>query len=338
MRGELSAFGETSHFGGSAFEKRLLNTLQTGLPVTHLPRRRPRVEAGRPFAQIGKYLGVSEKRVLQATRRLTRRGIIRRIGAVINWRALGKASTLVTASVAEKKLKKVVVAVNKLEGVSHNYLRDHRYNLWFTLRADSQRRINEILEKLSTRFALDFHSLPVKRTFKLDVRFDAQSGGRRLLPTRSTQDAVRSTLSAVDRRILEKLQTGLKIVKRPFDFFDDDFENFDCLLHIAEMLEEGVIYRIGVVVNHHKLGFTANAMFVCRVSQTRVIKVGRKLAKVNIVSHCYERKTFADWPYNLYAMMHSRSQTDIRRSAEKFVKSQGLKKWELLQTVKTLKK
>jgi len=327
--------GETPPFGGeaamrglSAFEKRLLNTLQTGLPIIE-----------RPYAQIGRVLNVDERRVLEATRRLAKRGIIRRIGAVINWRAIGKASTLVTACVPEKKLKKVVTAVNRLEGVSHNYLREHPFNLWFTLRAGSQSEIKAILTKLSKRFGLEFHSLPVKRTFKLDVRFDAQSNGRRLLSAeRCPLNAVRFPLNVVDNRILERLQKGLKVTSRPYDFFDDDFENYDCLLHIAEMLEEGVIYRIGAVVNHHKLGFVANAMFVCKVSEARVVEVGSSLANLNIVSHCYERYSPAPHAVqgNLFAMMHGRTQTDIRLTIEDFVKSQGLGKWELLPTVSRL--
>ena len=324
----------------TAFEKRLLNILQTGLPI-----------AQRPFAQIGKRLSVNEKRVLETTRNLAKRGIIRRIGAVINWRSIGKASTLVTACVPDNKLKKVVAAVNRLEGVSHNYLRKHPFNLWFTLRADSQSDIRAILTKLSKRYALKFHSLPVKHTFKLDVRFDAQSNGRWLLatanpgapgedglPSQQTMDNEQrtSTLNAVDKRILDRLQQGLKVTSRPYNFFNDDFENYDCLLHIAEMLGGGVIYRIGAVVNHHKLGFTANAMFVCQVCEAKVVDLGQKLANLNIVSHCYQRKRFPAWPYNLYAMFHARSQTDIQQVVQKFVKSQRLKNWELLPTAAKL--
>jgi DNA-binding Lrp family transcriptional regulator len=325
--------------GLTAFEKRLLNTLQTGLPIIE-----------RPYAKIGKDLGVDEETVLKHTRGLVKRGVIRRIGASFNWRAIGKASTLVTACVPEKKLKKVIAAVNRLEGVSHNYLREHPFNLWFTLRADSQSEIKTILAKLSKRFGLEFQSLPVQRTFKLDVRFDAQSNGRRLLPVlenkhRTMNNEHRtSNLNEIDNRILERLQKGLKVVARPFDFFDDEFENYDCLLHIAGMLEEEVIYRIGAIVNHHKLGFVANAMFVCQVCEAKVVDLGQKLAKLNIVSHCYQRKTFPGpapnvvqgWPYNLFAMMHARTQSDIRRVAERFAKSQDLKKWELLRTVSRL--
>jgi DNA-binding Lrp family transcriptional regulator len=336
---EKSAQSETSPFGGEAamregltvFEKRLCNALQIGLPIVE-----------RPYVKIGKDLGVNEQTALKHTRELLKRGVIRRIGAVINWRAIGKASTLVTVCVPEKKLKKVVAAVNSLEGVSHNYLREHHYNLWFTLRADSQGEINAILTKLSKQFGLEFHSLPVKRTFKLDVRFDARSDGRRLLSSQRTlnNEQRTSNLNAIDKRIIEKLQDGLKVTARPYDFFDDEFENYDCLLHIAGMIEEGIIYRIGAVVNHHKLGFIANAMFVCKISEAKIVKVGQKLAKLNIVSHCYERYNPAPHAVqgNLFAMMHGRSQTDIQRQIEKFVRENGIKKWEAIRTVMTLKK
>ena len=310
----------------SGFEKRLLNILQTGLPLVE-----------RPYARIAEIQGSSEKRVLDKTRELVERGLIRRIGVVVNWLAVGRASTLVAACVPERQLEEVVAAVNGLKGVSHNYLRRHNYNLWFTLRAGSQSEIKTILAELSKRFGPEFHSLPVRRVFKLDVRFDAQSNGRRLLPAKHralSGERRRSKLNAIDKRILERLESDLEVVARPFDFFDDEFENSDCLLHIAEMIERGVIYRIGAVVNHNKLGFTANAMFVCGVSEAKAVKVGRELAKLNIVSHCYQRRTFADWPYNLYGMMHGRGHKDIRQSAERFVRRHEIEKWDLLATEK----
>jgi DNA-binding Lrp family transcriptional regulator len=341
--------------GLTGFEKRLLNLLQTGLPI-----------AERPYIQVGRMLGVDEATALRRTRGLVKKGAIRRMGASINWRAIGKASTLVTASVPENKLQKVISVVNKFEGVSHNYLREHRYNLWFTLRGDSQGEVDAVLKKLGKRFArlarragesrrgIAFHSLPVKRTFKLDVRFDAESGGRRLLPEdpSSLRFAVASggpvfaalrrgkqKTDKIDKRILEGLQRGLKVEERPYDFLCDERQSIEEVLErIDDMLDRGVIYRVGAVVSHHKLGFTANAMFVCKVCEASVVEAGQKLASCNIVSHCYQRKRFPGWLYNLYGMMHGRSQADIRRVAEKFVRKQGIEKWELLQTAKTLKK
>ena len=345
----------------SAFDKRLCNELQIGLPI-----------AERPFAIIARLLKSSEAKVLERTRALVKLGIIRRLGVSINWRAIDKASTLVAVHIEQEDLKKVVSAVNKLRGVSHNYLREHHYNLWFTIRADSQNGLDAILKKLSKRFGVRFNTLPVVRVFKLDARFDATSDGKRLLPALSLSSgpALRPTpsvasgeggsvfsppppalrslgeggsvlrpLCSIDAQILNGLQEGLKVVKRPFNFPGKDvFENYDSLLHIAGMIQDGVINRLGAMVNHNKLGFTANAMFVCKANKSRAIKIGEKLAAIGIVSHCYQRKTFAGWPFNIFAMMHGSNMGDIRKVVERFVKKERIKSFAFLPTAEKLKK
>jgi siroheme decarboxylase len=317
--------------GLSVFDKRLCNQLQIGLPITE-----------RPFAIIAGILKSSEAEVIKRTRELIKLGVIRRLGVSINWRAIGKASALVTAHIEQGDLKKVIPAVNKLQGVSHNYLREHYYNLWFTLRADSQKDLEAILKKFSKRFGAAFNSLPVVRIFKLDARFDAASGGKRLLSEnrrQKTEDREQKALSKIDEGILKKLQGGVKAVKRPFNFIGkDSFENFDALLHISEMVHSGVINRLGAMVNHNKIGFTANAMFACKAEKSRVVKTGEKLAALGIVSHCYERKTFKGWPYNIFAMMHGSNMADIRKTVEGFVKKEGVKSFDILPTAEKLKK
>lgn len=344
----------------SPYEKRLCNALQNGLPIVQ-----------RPFARIAETLQSDEKTVIGATRRLLKSGVIRRLGAVVNWRAIGKTSTLVTAHIEQGDLEKVVKEVNSLEGVSHNYLREHYFNLWFALRADSNVEIDAILGDLSKQFDYEFYSLPVMRIFKLDVRFDAESEGRRLI-TRRTEDRRRMTgdnktgfpvarpkkqllgnredgrrIVEIDRGILEGLQKGLKAVERPFDFLCKNGLTIDEVLsRIEKMIGRGVIHRIGAVVNHHKLGFTANAMFVCKAEEARAIKVGEKLAKLDIVSHCYERRPirqahgrpFEGWPYNIFGMMHSKDLAEIRATAEGFVKAQKIVQWEMLETTEEFKK
>ena len=315
----------------SAFDKRLCNELQIGLPI-----------AERPFAILARILKTSEAKVLERTRALVKLGVIRRLGVSLNWRAIGKASTLVAAHIEQEDLKKVISAVNKLRGVSHNYLREHHYNLWFTLRANSQKDIDVILKKLSKRFGVRFDSLPVEMVFKLDARFDATSNGKQLLPEsrrRRTENRGRRTISKIDEQILKGLQRGLKVVKRPFNFLGNDaFKNYDSLLHIAEMIHSGVINRLGAMVNHNKLGFTANAMFACKAKKSRAIKIGEKLAALGIVSHCYERKTSAGWPFNIFAMMHGSNMEDIRKVVERFVKKDRIKSFAVLPTAEKLKK
>jgi len=328
MRGKLTAF-----------EKRLCNALQNGLAIIE-----------RPYAKIGRALGSDEETAIRRTRGLVERGVIRRIGAVVSWRAIGKAGTLVAARVAKEKLKEVVSAVNAIAGVSHNYLREHHFNLWFTIRADSDGDIERILKNLSQRFGVEFHSLPAKRIFKLDVRFDAQSGGRRLLPIsekrmqgnkhRTMNNERRtSNVDEIDEWILAGIEGGLEVVERPYDFLcADGLQIDDVLSRIDKMIVRGVIHRVGAVVDHRKLGFVANAMFVCEAKKNRAGAIGKALARLQNVSHCYQRETFKDWPYNLFAMMHGKTHTAIRHVAERFVREQGIEAWEVLATVEKLKK
>ena len=263
-----------------AFDKRLCNELQIGLPI-----------AERPFAIIARILKTSEVKVLKRTRALIKLGVIRRLGVSINWRAIGKASTLVAAHIEQEDLKKVVSAVNKLKGVSHNYLREHHYNLWFTLRADSQKDIETILKKFSKRFGVRFNTLPVIRVFKLDARFDATSNENDCFPSSVLSSLSSVPLSSFDERILAELQKGLKVVKRPFNFISKDkFEIYDGLIHISEMIDSGIINRLVAMVNHNN-GLYRQRDVCLRSNKSRAIKIGEKLAALGIVSHCYERKT-----------------------------------------------
>ena len=311
------------------FQKQLCNKLQDGLPICE-----------KPFEELAKNLDANEDTILQETIRLKQLGVIRRISALISYRALGMTGTLVAAHIPQENLQEVTEAVNSLENVSHNYQRKHYYNLWFTLQAPTFEQINVTLSKLSARFGIDFHSLPVERVFKLDVRFDAESEGELLsqeLQPIPKQKIVKIT--AEQNLILSKLQTDLGITARPFDSLcGEGLEIKDILIIIQGLIDKGVIRRIAAVVDHCKLGFVANVLFVSEVPQDRTIRAGEELARFGIVSHCYQRKTFENWPYNLFVMMHSKSFGDIQRAIDKFVEAQKIDSFELLPTEAELKK
>ncbi len=310
-------------------QKQLCNRLQDGLPICE-----------KPFEELAKYINTDEDTILQETIRLKQLGVIRRISALINYRALGIIGTLVAAHVPQEDLQEIAEAVNSLENVSHNYQRKHYYNLWFTLQAPTAEQIKVTLSNLSGRFGIDFHSLPVERVFKLDVRFDAESEGELLsqeLQSIPKQKIVEIT--AEQNLILSKLQTDLDITARPFDSLcSEDVAKEDVLRIIQELVDKGVIRRIAAVVDHRKLGFSANVLFVSEVPQNRIIRAGEELARFGIVSHCYQRKTFENWPYNLFAMMHSKSFGDIQRAIDKFVEAEKIDSFELLPTAAEFKK
>lgn len=310
------------------FQKQLCSTLQDGLPICQ-----------RPFDDIARFLGTIEQTVLQQTAILKAAGVIRRIAALINYQAIGLSSTLVAAHIPDESLPEVIAAVNSLENVSHNYLRTHYYNLWFTLQAASFEEANITLANLSVRFGLDFHSLPVERIFKLDVRFDPNNQTELLGSAWQEPTYKIVHLNENEKLLLSKLQSDLQLVAKPFDFLcGGDLAIEDILRILTELTDKGVIRRIAAVVDHHKLGFVANVLFVAKVSPDRIVEAGSALARFGIVSHCYERRTFENWPYNLFAMMHSRSMGEIQRTIDKFTQTQKIDSFELLPTAAELKK
>ena len=188
-------------------QKQLCNVLQEGLPICR-----------KPYADLAEFLNNNEETVLQEIRELKRAGVIRRICALINSRALGMTGTLVAAHIPEENLQEVTEAVNSLENVSHNYLREHYYNLWFTLQVESPEQIEVTLSHLSGRFGVDFHSLPVKRVFKLDVRFDAEGEGQLLGDIERIPKSETVKLNEAEKQILWKLEDELEVISEPFDF------------------------------------------------------------------------------------------------------------------------
>jgi len=309
-------------------QKKLCNSLQQGLPISQ-----------KPYADLARKLNSDEQTILREVKKLKEAGIIRRVCAIINTRALGRVSTLVTAHISEENLGEVAGAVNSLEGVSHNYLRKHYYNLWFTLQAESREQIEVEVSKLSARFGTEFHNLPVKRVFKLDVRFDAESKGQPLGDVEQVLGSEAVQLNETEKKMLSKLQDDLKVTNKPFNFLcGEGFEVEKVLQIIQELIDKRVIRRVAAVVNHRKLGFAANVMFCSKVNEDRIADAGKALARFGVVSHCYERETIANWPYNLYAMMHGRSMGEIQHVTSKFTESEGIDSFELLPTEEELKK
>ncbi|MBN1392834.1 MAG: hypothetical protein JW947_08540 [Sedimentisphaerales bacterium] len=308
-------------------QKQLCNALQDGLPICR-----------KPYADLAEFLGNDEKTILQETIKLKEAGVIRRIYAIINCRAIGLTSTLVAAHIPEESLQEVTEAVNGLENISHNYLRTHHYNLWFTLQAKSHEQIDAAISKLSGRFGIDFYSLPIKRVFKLDVRFDAEGGGQ-LNNSGPIPKNEKAELSEVEKQILAKLENELEVISEPFDFLCSNELKIEEVLRIIQVLiDKGGIRRIAAIVDQRKLGFAANVLFCCKVPQSRIVEAGEALARFGAVSHCYERKPVENWPYNLYAMMHSRSMGGIQHVINKFTESEKIDSFELLPTEAELKK
>ncbi len=310
------------------FQKRLCNRLQEGLPL-----------CAQPFAEMAKLLNSDEAEVLRQTRELKESGVVRRLSAFLNHRALGMASTLVTAHVPANRIDEIAVAVNALAGVSHNYLREHDYNLWFTLQGESSNRIAEILRDLHMQFGVEFHDLPVTQVFKLDVRFDLEDDDVLTHDVYDVPAMEPVPLRPEHRQVLDGLQRGVEATSRPFDALLPAGASPEVILPLlVELKALGVLRRIAAVLDHRKLGYTTNVLLAAEVLPESIAEAGQRLAKFRAVSHCYGRRTFEGWPHNLFAMLHARSETVIERTIREFTSAADVRSYCLLPTAAELKK
>jgi len=145
-------------------EKDILNQIQSDFPII-----------SRPYREIGKRLHLSEQEVIERVKKLKENGIIRRIGGNFHSRHLNYTSTLCAAKVPEEKIEHFVEVVNRYPGVTHNYLRNHAYNVWFTFIAENMDSIHAILKVISEETGVtEVRSLPAVKTFKIRVDFEVQ--------------------------------------------------------------------------------------------------------------------------------------------------------------------
>ncbi|HEX6733711.1 MAG TPA: Lrp/AsnC family transcriptional regulator [Azonexus sp.] len=297
-----------------SFEFRLLNEFQRDFPLCPAP-----------FAELAARLGVAEKAVLGALEKLRREGKISRVGAVFAPKRIG-ASTLAAMAVPPERLEAVAAAVNRFPEVNHNYEREHHYNLWFVVTAGSEGRLQATLGAIEKAAGYSLLALPLEEEFHIDLGFSLQGEQRKNVATaRPVQPAV--PIGESERRLVSVLQEGLPLFMRPFALIAERIgaSESDVLSRIRRWLADGDIKRFGVVVRHHELGYTANAMLVHDIPDNRVSELGRALAAEPAVTLCYRRpRRLPDWPYNLFCMIHGRERSEVEATIAALRQRHGL--------------
>ena len=143
-------------------DKKILNILQKDFPLEE-----------QPFLIVGQRCGISEDETIRRVQKMKDDGIIRRIGAVFDGAKLGRVSTLCAARVPEEKIDSFVKIVNANKNVTHDYQRNHEYNIWFTVSAanakELEKFIKDVKEKTGVTDILDMRAV---RTFKINASFD----------------------------------------------------------------------------------------------------------------------------------------------------------------------
>jgi DNA-binding Lrp family transcriptional regulator len=148
--------------GLDELDRRILNRIQEEVPLDP-----------RPFRVLGKEFGLSENDMIARVRRMWDLGIVRRLGPIINYHAWDMSGVLVASKLDESRIEDARAAVAEHPEITHAYLRDHEWNLWFTVIAESEAAMDAIINQLIERAGLtDVKKLPQIKSFKLGVRFE----------------------------------------------------------------------------------------------------------------------------------------------------------------------
>lgn len=324
-----------------AKDRALLNAIQNNFPI-----------AVHPYRLLGEAEGMTEEDAFRRIRRLRQEGIIRRLGGVFDSRRLGYYSTLCAGKVPEDKIPVLAGLLEKVPGVTHNYIRNHTYNVWFTLIARSYSAAEHILQAIREKTGLaDIFTLPASRVFKINVNFDFEtalddgdqeesSGGNQEMIGEHKEEAVPYELSNEEIELVRIIQGNLPDSPTPFTVLADQLQwPVDKVIALAgHLLAVKVIRRFGAVLRHQKAGFVANVMGVWQVDPAQGDRVGQIMAKFKEVTHCYQRPALPDWPYNLFTMIHGRTPEDCEEIMKRISLATGVRTYAMLSSIVELKK
>jgi DNA-binding Lrp family transcriptional regulator len=312
-------------------DRRLLNLLQGAFPLVE-----------RPFAALAAELGVSENEVLGRARRLRDAGVIRHLSAIFDVYRVGYRSALVACVVPPERLDDAAAVISAHPGVSHNYSREHRFNLWFVMAVPGDEDFDAAVDALVRRAGVEtYHVLPAKRLFKIAVEYD-MVGGAAAAQKRDNghRKSPRRPLTEQEKQIVRLLQEDLLITSRPFAPAARalGMSEPELMSRLRSLQDEGIMRRFAAVLRHQEAGFESNGMVCWRPPEDRIEATGEALAADPRVSHCYWRPTFHDWPYPVFSMIHAQKREEVERIARELSDKIGVPEYAILFSVREYKK
>lgn len=316
-------------------DKRLLNMIQTEFPMDP-----------RPFRVLGEALGTTEDDVIRRIHRLEEGEFVRQLSAIFDTRSLGYQSSLVAMGVDPEHINEAAEIINAHPGVSHNYKRNHAFNLWFTIALPpysdleaTVQRLHELSGATSTRL------LPTLRLFKIGVKLDMTGedgliGGGPAYTHETREKAKDYALTQRDIDVIRALQDDLLVVPEPFaaPAAAAGMTVEELLAWGKKLQEAGHLRRFAAILYHRRAGFSANGMGVWKVPQERALEVGSVMGTFNAVSHCYLRPVYEDWPYNIFTMVHGRKVKDCEDILKAISEHTGIEEYVTLYSTKEYKK
>ncbi len=319
-------------------DKEILDIVQKEIPLV-----------AEPYKAIAESIGTTEDVVLERLNNM-KGDAIRQMSAIFDTKALGYKSSLVAARIAPEKLDKMAVEVfNQHPGITHNYKRNHDFNLWFTIAVPPNSRFGlektvEILGELAEVESIRI--LPTLKLFKIGVQLDVKNENEHNAKAKPnyTEEmrnaALKRELSEQDIQVILELQKDLEIVARPYDKLAQNVNmtTEDFLEYARKFVDNGQMRRFSAVLNHRKAGFRANGMGVWAVPEDQVMEIGQKMGSFRAVSHCYLRPTYPDWKYNIFTMVHGRDMEECEAILQAIEDETGITDRIVLYSTKEYKK
>jgi DNA-binding Lrp family transcriptional regulator len=321
-------------------DRELLNAVQWDFPLEP-----------QPFAVLADRLGTDEPTIRERVAKVKDAGVLRQLSAIFDTRALGYMSALVAAKVDPDRIDEAAAAISEHPGVSHNYKRNHDYNLWYTVAVPPGDSIDEHVDVLHAESGASVtRKLPTITLYKIGVKLDmtgktAANAKAEVLdherPERKAEMPM-PDLSELELATIRIVQHDLPTVERPFAAYGEqilDGVAEDVVLDtLRSFKERKLMRRFAAVMNHRSAGFKANAMGVWAVPESQLAEIGPQMAGFAAVSHCYRRPTYDDWPYSVFTMVHGRSARDCEATIEAIRDETGIDEYCLLWSVKEYKK
>ena len=292
-------------------DKEILNEIQWTFPLVT-----------RPFDAIAKKFNTSPEIIKTRLNALKKTGVLRQLSAIFDTRKLGYTSSLVAMEIEPDKLEYVANQINRHPGVSHNYERDHQFNLWFTLAVPPGSDLQRELDKFNVLKGIKkVRMLPTLQLFKIGVKLDMIDDKKHeVAPTEQKKEIqnVKFVPTEEDKQFVRELQKDMEIIDEPFvksakNLGITEEQLFEKMKYYESI---GVMRRFAAILRHRQVGFTANGMIVWRVPNEKISDVGSKLGAFPQVSHCYERPTYSDWPYNVFSMIHCKTHNEAQEMAK----------------------
>jgi len=304
-----------------AIDRKLLNLMQGSFPI-----------AARPYQHVAACAEVAQEEVMTRVQRLLDKRIIRQVTPIFDTRALGYSSMLVAAKVDPEHPHRAAQVINEHPGVSHNYLRNHEFNLWFTIATepDSRLGLQGTLDVLARAAGAEsVRQLPTLKLFKIRMDLEMEGDTKALASAVQASEPIEldpQPYDELDISVIRALQGNMAVVSEPYaaaaERVNMSQESF--LAHLSGMQERGLLRRVAAILYHRRAGFSANGMGVWKVPEEQILDIGRRMACVRGVSHCYQRPTYADWPYSVFTMAHGRSKQECDAVLDAIAEQTGI--------------